>query len=316
MNDEEDAEKRLIGALPTSMVATVIRELKEAARMSKERPEEGLKIVKGIISEAKWVGDNNILYSAQSQYIREVIRLERYEEAVAMATECLASLKKYCSDSSDTFWIAKRDDTLEMLAYTCGMTGRFDESKRAFDELIASATRVFGRDHDKTQNIFFSLRQVLREMATKAHDLVSRGDLANAAGYADAVLSESKARDFLDANDPNVQMNCETMVVAACVLSDVGREKESLAVSRLCLESARERKDLDSGMSQKCMWNYVRISHDLYGPTKDLKVVLDDLRAISPYKPEAPRTQSGLAHGNNPRLLCGYNTTASFFVPR
>ena len=73
----------------------------------------------------------------------------------------------------------------------------------------------------------------------------------------------------------------------------IGRLQESVAVARVCLKSARERKDRESEFNQKCMWNYVTISYDLHGPTKESKEVLDELLAIRRrlYGPDAPETQ-------------------------
>jgi hypothetical protein len=118
-------------------------------------------------------------------------------------------------------------------------------------------------------------------------------DVANGTGYLDAVRIESKARDFFDAKDPNDQINCETMVLAAGVLGMIGRVHESAALGRLCLKSARERKDLDSEYNQSCMWIYAQASYDLHGPTKESKQVLDELLAIQTrlYGPDAPQTQ-------------------------
>ena len=175
------------------------------------------------------------------------------------------------------------------------MTGRFDESKRAFDDLLASATRTYGRDHEKTRNFSKARALLLLRMVLKGQDLVSRDkDLADGARYVDAVLIESKERDFFDEKDPHAQMNCNTMTVVANVLAIIGRLQESLAVARLCLKSAREQKNLDSEMHQKFMWNYARASRDLHhGPTKESKEVLDELLAIQTrlYGPDAPQTQ-------------------------
>ena len=181
-----------------------------------------------------------------------------------------------------------------MFATLCGMTGRFDESKRAFDELLASAIRIFGHDHVNTRLICRNRSILLRNMAQKAEDLVSRDDLANGARYIDAVLIESKARNFFDVKDPDVQINCETMAGVANVLRVMGRLQESVAVARVCLKSARERKDLDSEVTQQCMRNYAKVSYDLHdGPTKESKQVLDELLAaqIRLYGPDAPQTQ-------------------------
>ena len=130
-------------------------------------------------------------------------------------------------------------------------------------------------------------------MVKKAQILVHRGDLANGARYLGAVLIESKARNFFDAKDPNVQINCETMVVAATVLANIGRKQESLAVVRLCLKSAMERKDLDSELTQDCIRMYAQVSYHLHGPTREIKEVLNGLLAIQTrlYGPDAPQTQ-------------------------
>ena len=118
-------------------------------------------------------------------------------------------------------------------------------------------------------------------MVSKAQDLVDRDDLADGARYLDAVLIDSKARDFFDAQDLGVQINCEIMAVAASVLRMLGRLQESVSVARLCLKSARERNDLDSGLNQQCLWTYAKASCDLHGPTsKARKEALDELVAI------------------------------------
>jgi len=236
-----------------------------------------------------------LLFFAQRQYIFEAQRLGRYEETVAMATECLESVKTSCGDSSGPVLIAPKYEVLEMLAYACGMTGRFDESKRVFDELIASGTRIFGREHETTRGYFRNRALLLREMVMKAQDLVFREDLANGTRYLDAVLAESKASDLFDAKDPNVQINYQIMIVAANVLKVIGRLQESVEVARKCLKSARERKDLDSELTQQCIRNYALASYDLYGPpTKETKNVLAELLAIKTrlYGPDAPETQA------------------------
>jgi len=89
------------------------------------------------------------------------------------------------------------------------------------------------------------------------------------------------------------------MLVAATLLASIGRMQESVAVARLCLKSARERKDLDSEMNQHCMQIYAQVSYDLHGPTKESKQVLGELLAIQTrlYGPDASQTR----------------TTASFF---
>ena len=82
--------------------------------------------------------------------------------------------------------------------------------------------------------------------------------------------------------------------MAAHTLGMIGRLQESLAVARLCLKSARERKDLDSEWNQTCMWDYAKASYDLYGPTKDSKQMLAKLLAIQArlYGPDGPKTQA------------------------
>ena len=294
VNDEKDAENLLIGALPKSSHSAVIRKLKVASRMIKERPEEGLKLAEEVMSQAKQDGDLRMTFVAKREYIRAAHNLGRYEETVAMATECLESARACYSDSSDTLSIERKHTALCMFAISCGMTGRFDESKRAFDELIVSATRIFGRDHEETRR--FSRNRALHfvQMVVKAKHLVFRGDLANCARYLDAVLIESKARDFFDAKDANVQIDCGTMVGAASVLKAIGRLQESMAVSRLCLESARARKDLDSEVNQICMWDYATASCALHGPTNESKQVLDELLAIQTrlHGPDATNTQT------------------------
>ena len=199
-----------------------------------------------------------------------------------------------CGDSSDSVLIERKHTALGMFACACGMTGRFDESKRAFDELLASATRVYGREHEETRGCFWKRAMLLQKMVIKARDLVFRNkDLANGARYLDAVLIESKARDFFDAKDPAVQLNCDMMVEAANVLAIIGRIQESLEVNRLCLKTARERTDLDSELTQKCMWNYAKIYYNVYGPIKESKEVLDELLAIQIrlYGRDAPLTR-------------------------
>ena len=291
-NDEEDAGNRLFDALSNSPHFARGRiKLKAAQRLAKERPEEGLKLLEEVVSQAKQDGDTELKFLAQRQYMQETLDLERYEETLAVSAECLESVKTSCGDSSDPVWIGRKHKILDMHACACGMTGRFDESKRDFDELFALASRIYGCEHENTRDFLGNRSLLLQKMAMKAQDLVLRGDLANGAKYLDAVLAQSTARDFFDANDPNVELNCETLMEAAFGLLDSGREQESLAVARMCLTSARERKDLDS--SQKCMWNYARISFELHGPTKESKVVLDELLAIQArlYGPDAPQTQ-------------------------
>ena len=186
-NDEEDAEKRLIGPVSTSSYSVVIHKLMVASIMAKERPEEALKFYEEVASQAKRHGDRAMLFLAQSQYICVTQHLGRYEESVAMATECLESTKTYLDTSSEGKY-----EVLSMFAFACGMTGRFDESRRAFDELLVSTTRVLGRDHEKTQWFLTHRAILLRRMVNKAQDLALRDDLANGARYLDAVFIESK----------------------------------------------------------------------------------------------------------------------------
>jgi len=294
MKDEEDAEDRLIDAMSNSSFAGVGRKLKLALRMAEERPEAGLKLVEEVVSQAKQDGDIYVTLLAQRQYMRVASRLERYEETFAMVTESLESVKTYAGDSSDPAWIQQKYDFSETLTLACGMTGRFDESKRAFDELLESSTRIFGRAHQFTRRCFRTRFLLLHKMVFKAKDLLLSDDLANGARYLDAVLIESKAQqDFFDTKNPNFQINFEIMNVAADVLQMCGRKHESLAVTRLCLKSARERKDLDSELTQQCMWIYAHVSYDLYGLTKESKDLLDELVAMQTrlYGPDAPKTQ-------------------------
>ena len=292
-NDEGEAERCLNEAsLNTSRHLGVLERLNLASRIARERPEEGLKLIEKVVSQAKQDDDTAMVFTAQHQYIDTALLLERYEEIVAMATECLEFVKTYFGDSSDPLLMEQKYIFLDRLAFACGMTGRFDESKRAFDEVIASHIRTFGREHEKTRNCFRTRAILLQKTMDKAQDLVGR-DVANGARYLDAVLIESKACDFFDAKDPNVQINCTAMAMAANVLGKIGRLQESVAVARLCLKSARERKDLDSEPTQRCMRNYAAASYDLHGPTKESKQVLDELLAIQIrlYGSDAPQTQ-------------------------
>ena len=283
-NDEEDAANLLSDAVSNSShLSGVCLELKMASRIAEERPEEALKLLEGVMSQAKQDRNTGLILLAQNKYMPEAMRLGRYEETAAMATESLESLKTSCGDYPDALTIAWKHDALEMLGYACGMAGRFDESKRAFDELLASATRIFGYDHEDTRSFFENRAILLRKMVSKARDLVSCGDLANGVRYLDAVLIESKARDCFDAKDPDVQINCETMAMAADVSGMIGRLQESVALARLCLKSARN-----------CMWNYAKADYDLHhGPTKESKRVLDELLAIQTrlYGPDGPATR-------------------------
>jgi len=263
--------------------------------MADERPEEALKLVEEVLSQAKQEGDLGRICEAQMNYvIIGTHRQERYEETFAMATELLESARTLCRDSSNPAYVEVEHLALDLFATSCGMTGRFDESKRAFAELIASCTRVFGRDHEKTRDFFRKRAILLRKMVGTAGDLVSRYDRAEGTRYLDAFLIESKARDLLDAEDPDIQINYKVMVVAATVLAIIGRKQESLAMISLCLKSARERKDLDSEPAQRSMRIYARVSYDLHGFTKERKEVLGELLAIRTrlYGPDAPQTQA------------------------
>jgi len=292
--DERDAQKRLIDAVSHSSHSDKRHhKLKVAERMAKERPEEALQLIEEVLSQAKRDGDLAVTFFAQRAYMRAAQNLGRYDETIAMATECLESAKAYYGDSADPELIGRKHIALDVFAHSCGMIGRFDESKRAYDELIASCTRVFGCDHEFTDIFFMKRAQLLHKMVCKARDLVFRDDLANGARYLDAVLIESKARNFFDAKDPNVQINYKTMAVAANLLLAIGRIEEGLVVARLCLKSARERKDLDSKSNQHFMQIYAQVSYDLHGPTKESKQVLGELLAIQTrlYGPDAPETQ-------------------------
>jgi len=293
LNDEEDAEKCVTDVLLNSLhIDNGPHKLKVASRMAKEWPEEALKLIEEVVSQVKQDGDIDLKFRAQNQYMQEAQRLGRFEETVAMATECLEYAKTYCGDSSDPYLIERKHTALNMFAASCGMTGRFDESKRTFDELIVSATRIYGREHENTRQYFFDRAVCLSKMVQKAQDLVNRDDLANGARYLDAVLIESKARDFFDAKDPNVQINCETMAGAAAVLGMLGRLQESVALARLCLKSAREQKDVDSELTQQCMFNYAWALYEL-NRLKESKEVLDELLAIQTrlYGPDGPPTR-------------------------
>jgi len=297
---EKDAAKRLINNFSDSARSfneMDFNKLNVASRMAEERPEGALKLMEEVLSQAKQDGDLKMAINAQGHIIRELHRLERYEETVAMATECLESAMTSCGVSSDAGLIQQKHACLCMFATLCGMTGRFDESKRAFDELIASATRILGRDHQDTRGYFCDRAILLQKMVVKARDLVVRGDQANCAKHLDAVLIESKARDFFDAKDRNVGRNYITMVLVAALLGKIGRDQESLAVARLCLKSARERKDLDSETNQKCMLNYARVSYKQLDRLEETKEVLDELLAIQTrlYGPDAPQTQGTLS---------------------
>ena len=193
---ENDAGNRLIDAMSHSPhFGEERRKLKMASKMAEEQPEEGLKLVEEVVLQAKRDGDTSLIFSAQRQYTYELHRLGRYEEIVAVATEGLEYAKAYCGYSSAPQWIDRKHGCLDMLALSCGMTGRFDESKRAFDELLASATRTYGREHVQTRIFFLNRARVFLMMVNKARDLIRR-DVANGARYLDAVLIESKARDF------------------------------------------------------------------------------------------------------------------------
>ena len=164
--DEEDAENRLIDAVSkSSHVSGLYRKL-------------------------------NVAWSVASEYMREAQNLGRYEEVVAVGTECLESAKIHYGDSSEPTQLERKHNSLEMLAYACVMTGRFDESKRAFDELAASATRFFGHEHEQTQKIFMKRALVLNLILNKAEDLAVRDDIANAARHLDAVLIEARRAIF------------------------------------------------------------------------------------------------------------------------
>jgi len=106
--------------------------------MAEERPEEALKLLEEVVSQAKQDGQTHLTFYAQRQYMRAAQNLGRYEETFAMATECLEYAKTSCGDSSDSKLIEQKHMALDLFATACGMTGRFDDSKRAFDELIAS----------------------------------------------------------------------------------------------------------------------------------------------------------------------------------
>ena len=295
---EEDGRKRIMDALSKSPQSAGILKLNVAERMAKERPEEGqLKLVEEVLSQARQDGDAAMTINAQSQYVRELHRLERYEENVAMATECLEFVNGYRAthcDHSDPALIERKYDALSLLAFACGMTGRFDESRRTFDGLLVSVTRIYGREHGKTHT-YFRLRAILLwKMVMKAHDLVNNDDRANGVRYLDAVLIASKAQNFLDAKDPNVKTTCHTMEVAGHVLGKIGRTDECLAVVRLILKLLRECAALDSKWSQEFMWSYANDSLDLHGPTEETKQVLHELLAIQTrlYGPDGPEAQA------------------------
>ena len=202
-NDENGAEDRLLDAISNSShFDKGLFKLKLVSIIAIERPEEALKLLEEVVSQAKKDGDLTVTIFAYIQYISALQRLERYEEIVAMATACLESVKASCGDYSYPAWIEHKHIALELLAFACGMTGRFDESRQAFDELIASGTRTYGHKHENTRSFFTSRALCLRKMVGKASVLASRDDLANSASYLDAVLIEIKARDMFDAKDP------------------------------------------------------------------------------------------------------------------
>jgi len=219
IHDEEAAGNRLIDAVSQSSVFRRSGEhkLKVVSRMAKERPLEALKLLDEVASQAKQEGDIILMTFAMSHYARAAHHEERYEETVAMATEFLEHAKSIFGESSDSAWIERKHDLLDVLAHCCGMTGSFDESKRAFDELIASATRIYGREHENTRDFFRNRAKHLLAMVKKAEDLALHDDLANGTRYMDAVVIESKAHDFSDAKDPHLQINWEIMVVAVAM---------------------------------------------------------------------------------------------------
>ena len=189
--------------------------------------------------------------------------------------------------------IEQKHEALGMFAYTCGRTGRFDESRHTFEELIASATRVYGPEHETTTKAFMNRAEISQYIMGTAHELMAQGDRANGARYLDAVLTDSKNRDFFDKNDPCLQINCEVMAVAAVLLRVTDRLQECVTVARLCRKSAKERNDLAEELIQQCMRNFVIASCDLHGPTHENKEVLDELLALQMdlYGPDAPETQ-------------------------
>ena len=82
--------------------------------------------------------------------------LGRYQEAFEPAAEILRFTKgKYGLDHDYTL------QAMERYALTCAKLGRIEESKAIFAEILATETRIFGRDNPMTQMTLYNMDQLV-----------------------------------------------------------------------------------------------------------------------------------------------------------
>ena len=108
---------------------------------------EALELLQATLPEAKADTERPHHYASATADIAELlVDLDRGDESYDMATEAVEFTKvTYGPEHSRTL------AAIGMYARVCAEIGRVDESKAIYDKLLATETRVFGRDHIFTQ---------------------------------------------------------------------------------------------------------------------------------------------------------------------
>ena len=108
---------------------------------------EALGLMQAMVPPAKAYADTPELYTRVMMSIVSVLlKLGRNQEAYEMATELVAFTKaNYSTEDRNHI------NATENYAAACAAVGRIEESKSIFEDILATQTRIYGRDHRETQ---------------------------------------------------------------------------------------------------------------------------------------------------------------------
>ena len=143
-----DAEASKFVGLHPSMFRDL--ELARAEMLKKSGQKlEALERLQGILPEARADTANPTLCNCiMLATAASLLDVGRYQEAHEMATELVAFAKANFAPDTSINLVAR-----PVYARACAMLGRMEESKSIFEDLLATETRVYGRDHPNTQEI-------------------------------------------------------------------------------------------------------------------------------------------------------------------
>lgn len=147
---ESDAAKRLFAvgnASGQSKKIALAKQFNDAMHRERQDPQAGIALFEALLPQARASGDEQFYFLVRMQYIESMLHAARHHELLTMVTDCLdVALRSFPPHHYELH------RAMFCYATTYGMTDHFDESKRVFDETVASATRIYGPDHDITKS--------------------------------------------------------------------------------------------------------------------------------------------------------------------